>query len=53
LLRQRQKIAKSDQADKASEEGEDAEEGKNGDLKKGRRRKNADANGDQLSRSVP
>lgn len=50
LLRQRQKIAKPDQADKGSEEDEGAEEGKNGDVKKDRGRKNADEDGedDQL-----
>jgi hypothetical protein len=50
LLRQRQKIAKPDQADKGSEEDEGAEEGKNGDVRKGRARKNADEDGegDQL-----
>ncbi|HXP96424.1 MAG TPA: hypothetical protein VN809_06905 [Telmatospirillum sp.] len=50
LLRQRQKAAKPDQADKGSEEDEGAEEGKNGDVKKGRARQNADEDGedDQL-----
>jgi len=46
LLRQRPKVAKPDQADKGSEEDEGAEEGKNGDVKKGRARKNADEDGE-------
>lgn len=49
-LRQRPKIAKPDQADKGSAEEDGAEEGENRDGKKGRRRKNADKDGehDQL-----
>lgn len=53
LLWQRARIAKPDKADKASEEGEGAEEGENDDVKKDRRRKNADEDGDQLSRGMP
>jgi hypothetical protein len=45
-LRQRQKIAKPDQADKGSEEDDGAEEGQNGDVKKGRGRKDADEGGE-------